>query len=191
MIWDRLYELMTRWLGNGLLVMACVLGVLLLITLSGCSTPSVRPSGMGEPLGTAAGVSVTWPTAAGPVDNYVVNPSEILSVYDGDTFYITVPECAGVLPALCGKLGVRIVGIDTPEKRGKCDAESKAATAARAFTDTALRSASTIVLEEVRREKYGRLLAAVVVDGYDLGAELVLRGMARPYDGGTRRGWCE
>jgi micrococcal nuclease len=39
------------------------------------------------------------------------------------------------------------------------------------------------------RDKYGRTLAYVLVDGKDLGNELVSRGLARKWEG-RRRSWC-
>lgn len=168
------------------------LAMLLLVFLVGCAAPTVRPTQLDAlAAGTGGGLALTWPTGSGPaVDNYVVKPDEVVSVYDGDTFYIRVPSCADELPALCGKLGVRIDGVDTPERRGKCAAESGAALRARSLVVERLGAAREILLVGVRREKYGRLLTRVQVDGVDLGAELVLAGLARPYHGEKRVGWC-
>lgn len=161
-----------------------LIGIAALVT--GCSAPSVRPAHLDEGMG----LGLTWATAAPAVDNYVVEPGEVVSVYDGDTFYIRVPECADVLPALCGKLGVRVDGIDTPERRGKCAAESAAALRARSEL-VRLLDGGKVVLTHIRREKYGRLLVRVLVEGDDVALHLISQGLARPYSGGARAGWCE
>ena len=124
-------------------------------------------------------------------DNYVVNPSHIVEIYDGDTFYINVPECAELVPALCAKLGVRVNGIDTPEMHGKCQWERDHAAKAKAVTVEMIREAKSVVLHHVEREKFGRLLASVEIDGVDLGATLIKGGYARAYHGEARTGWCE
>ena len=51
--------------------------------------------------------------------------------YDGDTCYITI----SVLPGRLQKMSVRILGIDTPEIRGKCPEEKNLALRARIFAN--------------------------------------------------------
>jgi micrococcal nuclease len=112
---------------------------------------------------------------------------EVTSIYDGDTFRVTIRNW----PAVVGeRVPVRVLGIDAPELRGKCQQEKERARAAKQFTVAALRGAKRIELQQIERGKYFRLLARVSVDGRDLGEQLIERGLARPYDGGTRRGWC-
>lgn len=44
----------------------------------------------------------------------------------------------------------------------------------------------------VKWDKYGgRILAEVHVDGRSLADMLIERGLARPYHGGKRDGWCQ
>ena len=115
--------------------------------------------------------------------------------YDGDTCTVTVPGW----PAIVGeKIPVRIVGIDAPERKGKCAKETELATQARRFLEERLRSdprnpqrIPRVELSEVRRDKYFRLLARVWADGVEVGPLLIARGLARPYTGGTRQGWCD
>ena len=54
-----------------------------------------------------------------------------------------------------------------------------------------LRSAETIELVNLRRDKYFRLLAEVSVDGKDLGYSLIENNLARSYDGGKKIDWCD
>ena len=135
-------------------------------------------------------VSISFAHAA-PGKDYVVDPAHVQNVYDGDTFYIVVPECAELLSTLCDHLGVRVNGIDTPEMHGKCQWERDHALAAKAVTVAMIKNAKSIVLTHVEREKYGRLLANVEIDGVDLGAALINGGYAKEYHGAARTGWCK
>jgi endonuclease YncB( thermonuclease family) len=40
------------------------------------------------------------------------------------------------------------------------------------------------------RDKYGRLLVAMYVDGADVGETLIAEGLAVSYRGGQRINWC-
>ncbi|MFY0656258.1 MAG: thermonuclease family protein [Neptunomonas phycophila] len=112
---------------------------------------------------------------------------KVVSVYDGDSFRADI---AGVHPLLGKDIGIRVYGVDTPEIRGKCDSEKAAAKNVKRFVEQVLRTANTIELREVRRDKYFRINAVVVVDGRSLGAMLIQRNMAYPYFGKTKREWC-
>ncbi|MGH6924932.1 MAG: thermonuclease family protein, partial [Propylenella sp.] len=87
---------------------------------------------------------------------------------------------------------VRIRGIDAPEMRGRCPAESaRAEHAAAALRE--LVSEGTVLLTGIQGEKYfGRVLADVATPGGgNLATALIAGGYARAYDGGVRRSWCE
>ena len=89
------------------------------------------------------------------------------------------------------RIPVRLLGVDTPEIKGKCDSEKVTARAAKQFTVQALRSAKTIELRNMQRDKYFRILTDVYLDGKNLADGLIKAGHARVYDGGKRLGWCE
>ena len=55
----------------------------------------------------------------------------IASVYDGDTFKINL-NCSRAV--YCEKVPVRVLGVDTPEIKGKTEREKKLAQEAKAFT---------------------------------------------------------
>lgn len=109
------------------------------------------------------------------------------SCYDGDTCRFTIP---GVHPLLGRRIGVRLAGIDTPEIKGKCAGESRLARKARAFLNRALRDAREIRLLNVRRGKYFRIVADIEADGVVINGQLIQQGLAHPYDGGRKMGWC-
>ncbi len=114
--------------------------------------------------------------------------SEVTSIYDADTFRVNIKAW----PDIVGKhMSVRVLGVDAPEIRGKCQLEKQAARRAKQFTVDALRSASFIELRNIKRGKYFRLLADVYIDGQSLAQALIAANQARPYYGGTRQSWCE
>ncbi|UTA47531.1 thermonuclease family protein [Simiduia sp. 21SJ11W-1] len=113
--------------------------------------------------------------------------SEVVSIYDGDTFTVNIDHW----PAIVGqRISVRISGIDTPEMRSRCASEKERARAAKQFTVAALRKAQAVELHNVRRDKYFRLVADVWVDGFSLGQQLLDAGLAVPYSGKTKVDWC-
>ncbi len=113
--------------------------------------------------------------------------AEVTSIYDGDTFRATINGW----PAIIGeRIPIRINGIDAPEMKGKCQKEIQLARQAKQFSVERLRSAKKIELRNLRREKYFRLLADVYVDGDNLGAMLMNKGLARTYGGGLKMSWC-
>ncbi len=114
--------------------------------------------------------------------------SEVRTIYDADTFRVTINGW----PDIIGKsVPIRILGIDTPETRGKCEAEKLAARIAKQHTVALLRSAKVIELTNMQRGKYFRILANVIIDGKSLGDSLLSHGLARLYDGGKRGSWCD
>ena len=108
--------------------------------------------------------------------------------YDGDTLRITMPG----LPPELSEMLVRVAGVDTPEIRGKCWPEKAAAIRARDFVTRSLAEARSVSFCNPKWGKYGkRVIAEVVLDGKNLAAILIERGLGRPYDGGRRKGWCQ
>ena len=109
--------------------------------------------------------------------------------YDGDTCRFDIPN---VHPFFGENIPIRIAGIDTPEKRGKCDQEKDLAIKARDLVRERLQAAQSIVLKDVKRGKYFRIVARVIADGEDISDLLFQEGLAVAYDGGTKtKDWCE
>ncbi|MDX8387245.1 MAG: thermonuclease family protein, partial [Ghiorsea sp.] len=117
---------------------------------------------------------------------YGTYQADVKSVYDGDTFKADIK----VFPSLTQKMSVRILGIDTPEIKGKCEQEKEKAIQARDALVGFLGDKAT--LSKVQLGKFaGRVLAKVSVDGEDVAAYMLRAGHAIRYDGGKRQGWCE
>ena len=115
--------------------------------------------------------------------------SAITSIYDGDTFRANIqgyPEIMGY------RIGIRVNGIDTPEMRGKCQKEKSLARKAKQFSVEKLRGAKKVVLRNMKRGKYFRIVADVYVDGKSLGGMLIDQELAVVYDGGKKaKDWCK
>ena len=62
--------------------------------------------------------------------------ARVVSVYDGDTMTVG----AAPWPGLTARTSVRVAGVDTPEIRGKCQAEKDLAVRARDFVRSSVGS---------------------------------------------------
>ena len=117
-----------------------------------------------------------------------VTVSKIISVYDGDTFRVNIDS----LPPIVGKnIPVRLEGVDTPEINGKCQYEKDLALEARDFVRSKLSNAVEILLNDLQRGKYFRIVAKVYIDGVSLEEELLQNGLAYQYNGGKKSNWCK
>lgn len=113
-------------------------------------------------------------------ENVLIKKDMILKINDGDTFHVNIEGW----PDIIGKnIGVRIRGIDTPDK--PCVKKYEA----RAFLTKKLYNGSRIELKDIKRDKYFRILADVLIDDENVGAQLLEAGLAKPYNGGTKESW--
>ena len=112
-----------------------------------------------------------------------------LKNYDGDTIRFNLPG----YPPIAGKdIRVRVNGIDTPEIKGKCKKEKYEAQQARDMVADILKGAEKITLKNMKRGKYFRIAADVIVDGENLADVLIEAGMAIKYNGGKKTyKWCD
>jgi len=112
--------------------------------------------------------------------------ARVVSVYDGDTFRADLEG----YPAITGEnIPIRIKGIDTPGMRDKRPEIKALARDAREFTKDMLESGNVIILRNIERGKYFRIVADVYVDGVSLSHGLLLLELAKPYDGGKKPVW--
>lgn len=110
----------------------------------------------------------------------------VISVYDGDTMRVDIDGW----PDIVGKnIGVRLYGIDTPEMRDKRFFIKKKAKKARDYLRKRLAEADVIEIADVSRGKYFRVVGKVLVDGDDVGKEMIELGLAKPYYGGKKLEW--
>jgi len=112
----------------------------------------------------------------------------LLAIHDGDTFSVSI----GGLPPVFGQnIRVRMRDIDAPEITSKNKCEAKKAIESRDYLRRRL-TGKKIILKNVWRDKYFRLLATVEIDGVDINAELLSKKLAAPYNGlsKTMINWC-
>lgn len=110
--------------------------------------------------------------------------------YDADT--ITV-EIQNVHPLLGKNISVRVAHLDTPEIKTHNACEKSAGRAAQKLVQNVLKSAKRIDLENVKRDKYFRILADVFFDGKNIRDLLFKNNLAYAYEGGTKQkiDWCK
>lgn len=114
---------------------------------------------------------------------------KFLKNYDVDTVKV---EIRNVHPFLGHNAGVRVKGIDGGEMKGSTECEKRVARIAQKLTENLLKNAKRIDLQNIEKEKYGRILADVIYDGKNLKDILLQNGVAVPYDGGKKQtvDWC-
>ena len=109
----------------------------------------------------------------------------MLRVLDGDTIRF---EMAGK------RVTVRVSGIDAPEiGRAKCDQERERGLRAKRWAEELMPVGVTVhVFPTGERDKFGRLIAKINIQGNDYATWMMELGYAVPYNGkGKRREWCQ
>jgi len=130
--------------------------------------------------------SVLVMTSVGLADTSSSVAADVVSVHDGDTIVVD----AHPWPGMTIRISVRVRGIDSPEIRGKCQAEKKAAINARDRMAELVKGG--LRLENIAHGKYaGRVIADAISSRGTVAKILIQEGFARPYDGGKRAGWCD
>jgi endonuclease YncB( thermonuclease family) len=117
--------------------------------------------------------------------------ANVVSVYDGDTLTVDVPDWAGTPQS---RTSVRVTGIDTPEygSRASCESERALAAEVREYARALVNTGDRVLLTNAGNDKYGRFLGHVTLpDGSDWARHMIERGYAHEYDGGTKESWCE
>jgi micrococcal nuclease len=122
----------------------------------------------------------------GPVE------ADVLKVTDGDTFaFVAFP-----FPEQATRGRLRVDGIDTPERNGKCAEEKNKAEQAKLFVEAMIRETGgrvwlyTVGLEGEGGGGFGRYRAQVKIGNKWLSDELIKKGLARENHGEKRGAWC-
>lgn len=134
-------------------------------------------------------VGLSVPTSVVAQPDIISGPvtADVLKNYDGDTFTAR----AYVWPGVYVRTKVRLRKVDTPEIRGKCPQEKALAQKAKEFVNDQV-TGKLVQLTQIERGKYAqRVLANVEYNGKSLAEELLKHDLARPYDGGGRKSWCD
>lgn len=110
----------------------------------------------------------------------------VISVYDGDTITIACNMYWDKYTAY--KFNVRLAGIDTPEIRTRDSNQKKVAIIAKKFLESLILN-KKIILNDVKYDKYGRILANIYLPGNEdtsISNLLIQKRLAVVYDGGTK-----
>jgi len=100
---------------------------------------------------------------------------EYVRAIDGDTIVVNIPG----LPNIFGKnISIRLAGIQCPELRAKSESVRGFALRAKQFTARKCQDSRNLVLANIKRGKYFRLVADVFYDGNHINSELVSKGLA-------------
>jgi endonuclease YncB( thermonuclease family) len=120
----------------------------------------------------------------------VTYDAKIIRAIDGDTIVIAAPY----LPApLKPELGVRIFGVDTPEKsfRAKCESEKVRGEQASVFVKDVIAGTKKHQVVLYDWDKFGgRVLGDILLDGMSLRDLLIKNSFARAYFGDAKQSWC-
>lgn len=110
--------------------------------------------------------------------------AHVLKVIDGDTLDVQAQIWLGQHI----QMRVRLLGVDTPELRGKCIVEKQLAQKAKTFLIDRI-SDQALLLKNIHYGKYaGRVLADIeLMNGDDLAEVLIQKGLGRAYLGGRRK----
>lgn len=112
--------------------------------------------------------------------------SRIAFVCDGNTFKVDIDD----YPPIIGKnISVRISNVYTPQLNSKDERLKLKAQQAKSFTKNFLETGKIIILKNIKRDIYFRLLADVIVDDKNLGSELLKNKLALPYDQNKKPQW--
>ena len=112
-----------------------------------------------------------------------ITSGRVIKCYDGDT--ITIASYLPYNESKLYKFSVRINGIDCPEIRGKTENEKKCAFLSKIAVENKILN-KIVTLENVGTEKYGRILADVIIDNISIGPWLIEQNLAVNYDGKTK-----
>lgn len=119
---------------------------------------------------------------------YEYRVKQVLKVVDGDTIDVVID--LGFDISFTSR--VRLAGIDTPESRTTDAREKILGKEVKEYLTKALESATDIVIRTEKvdsSEKYGRILGWLFIDRAtdSFNMELVNKGYAWAYDGGTKK----
>lgn len=124
-------------------------------------------------------------TTENNINNNILYNIEVIRIYDGDTFFVNIPDVHWLIGS---NIGVRIRGIDTPEIRGGTEETKELARKSKEAL-IKLFEGRKITLYNLNRDKYFRILADVKADDIDVKDYMIKNNYAKPYNGGTKDSW--
>ena len=86
---------------------------------------------------------------------------------------------------------IRIKGIDAPEIRGKCQNEIELAQRSRDYLRKKIMNSRSVILKNISRGNYFRIIADVYVDEINIGDLLIKEKLAQKYTKNNKKNWCK
>jgi endonuclease YncB( thermonuclease family) len=112
-----------------------------------------------------------------------ITGGRVVKVYDGDT--ITVASKLPGMDEPIYRFSVRLLGIDSPEIKGKTMKEKELAIESRDALHNLI-FGKMVYFKNVSTEKYGRILADVYFGDIHINSWMLQHKLAIKYDGGTK-----
>tara|TARA_B100000575_G_scaffold285989_1_gene282065 strand:+ start:773 stop:1195 length:423 start_codon:yes stop_codon:yes gene_type:complete len=110
--------------------------------------------------------------------------------YDGDTCYV---EIDGKIRDEKGNLlKIRLLELDTPEiSKPKCEDEKRLGLLAKEFINELIRKSVSIELKtDFKKDRYGRILSYLVIDGEDVSSQIINNNLGVLYERNNKKDWC-
>lgn len=123
------------------------------------------------------------PPSVLPVFEY---QAKVVRVVDGDTVEVDLHKDVGFGLRLDIRKTVRLLGINAPESEG---ATAKEGLASKALLATLLSPGTEVIMRTEKpdpKDKFGRFLAVIWLDGLNMNEHMIVAGAAVAYDGGKR-----
>lgn len=110
---------------------------------------------------------------------FVVAAAPPVRIIDGDTFELPTTEI------------IRIKDLDAPEMggRAKCDRERQLAVRAKDELQRLVNTGEMTLRRDARKDRYGRTVAVVMINGLDVNGPMIASGYARHWNG-KASDWC-
>ena len=122
---------------------------------------------------------------------------EYVRNYDGDTVTVDLVDLRdidldGTYKTLWDNISIRVRGIDTPEIRTRCKSEKALGYQAKYIVQNILKDAKEVIIKNISRGKYFRLVADVYADGVNITDALFEAELAVVYNGRKKTyNWCK
>ena len=108
---------------------------------------------------------------------------ELIDCYDGDTCKFNILD--NDFPKYLNPMLVRVLGVDTPEMKGKHTNKIKAKQA-REFTLNFIKNSTNFKLSQCIKDKYFRFDCNYISNNKSLSNELIKEDLGKPYFGGKK-----
>jgi len=114
-----------------------------------------------------------------------IREGKVINVYDGDTITIATYIKQNKMKKSLYKFSIRLRGIDCPEIKTHDENEKIVAELAKKYVKE-LCFNKVVVLHDIKYDKYGRILANVIINNQNISDLLLSKRLAVEYNGGKK-----